>query len=128
VKLLKDVFMEEFLAEIFTECMILNKRYFSETDFKLLLKSQRLDEDYNIFNDKVSEYIDLHEIDYYYFDDGKWYPKCETSSHIEIAKIINELELHMELEFSLDDFCETSCDIVQKINNYLWLCEDKTLK
>jgi hypothetical protein len=128
VKLLKDVFMEEFLAEIFTECMILNKRYFSETDFKLLLKSQRLDEDYNIFNDKVSEYIDLHEIDYYYFDDGKWCPKCETSSHIEIAKIINELELHMELEFSLDDFCETSCDIVQKINNYLWLCEDKTLK
>lgn len=120
--------MEEFLAEIFTECMILNKRYFSEADFKLLLKSQRLNEDYNIFNDKVNEFLALNEIDYYYFDNGKWHPKCETLSHVEIAKIINELELHMELEFSLDDFCETSCDIVQKINNYLWLSEDKTLK
>ena len=120
--------MEEFLAEIFIECMILNKRYFSEKDFKSLLQSQRLDDDFDNFNEKVNEYIAYHEIDYYYFKDGKWHPKCESSSHVEISKIINELELHMEVEFSLDDFCETSCDIVQKINNYLWLCEDKTLQ
>ncbi len=117
--------MEEFLAEIFVECMILNKRFFSETDFKSLLRTQRLDDSFQYFNEKVEEYISRHDINYYYFDGEKWNPKVKASSHVEISKIIQELQLHLEVEFSLDDFCDTSCDIVQKINNYLWLGDDK---
>ena len=63
--------MEEFLAEIFSECMILNKRFFSEKDFKALLKTQRLDENYNQFNDKVQEYIKDNLIDIFAEDEDK---------------------------------------------------------
>ena len=119
--------MEEFLAEIFSECMILNKRFFSEKDFKALLKTQRLDENYNQFNDKVQEYIKDNLIDNYLYENNKWQP-IKGSFHPEISKIINDLDLHMEVELSLDEFCDVSCDIVQKINNYLWLCDDKALQ
>lgn len=112
--------MEEFLAEIFSECMITNKRFFSENDFIALLKSQRLDENYNLFNDKVKEYLQDNTIEDYYFADNKWQPYNGTC-HREISNVINELDLHMELELSLDEYCDVSCDIVQKINNYLWL-------
>ena len=43
-----------------------------------------------------------------------------------IWNIIDELDLHLEVENSLGGFYETSCDAVQKINNYLWLCEKET--
>jgi len=119
--------MEEFLAEIFSECMILNKRFFSEKDFKALLKTQRLDENYNQFNDKVQEYIKDNLIDNYIYENNKWQP-VKGSCHPEISKIIIDLDLHMEVELSLDEFCDISCDIVQKINNYLWLCDDKALQ
>ncbi len=117
--------MEEFLAEIFVECMVLNKRFFSETDFKSLLRSQRLDDSFQHFNDKVIEYISRNDIKYYYLDGQKWSPKVKASSHVEISKIIQELQLHLEVEFSLDNFCDVSCDVVQKINNYLWLGDDE---
>ena len=119
--------MEEFLAEIFSECMILNRRFFSENDFKALLKTQRLDENYNFFNDKVKEYLEDNVIEDYYFKDNKWQPFSGTC-HREISNIINELDLHMEVELSLDEYCDISCDIVQKINNYLWLLEDQALQ
>jgi hypothetical protein len=34
----------------------------------------------------------------------------------------------MEVENSLGGFYEISCDVVQKINNYLWLCEKEALQ
>jgi hypothetical protein len=34
----------------------------------------------------------------------------------------------MEVENSLGGFYETSCDVVQKINNYLWLSEKEALQ
>lgn len=117
--------MEEFLAEIFVECMISNKRFFSETDFKSLLRSQRLDDSFQYFHEKVAEYISRNDIKYYYFDGQKWNPKVEAFCHVEISQIIQELQLHLEVEFSLDNFCDVSCDVVQKINNYLWLSDDK---
>ena len=45
-------------------------------------------------------------------------------SHKSISNIIDELDLHLEVENSLGGFYETSCDVVQKINNYLWLCNE----
>ena len=119
--------MEEFLAEIFSECMILNKRFFSENDFKALLKTQRLDENYNEFNDKVKEYLANNSIKDYFYTNDRWQPVI-GSCHPEISKVIDDLDLHMEVELSLDEFCDISCDIVQKINNYLWLCDDKALQ
>jgi hypothetical protein len=70
----------------------------------------------------VQEYIIDNLIDNYIYENNKWQP-VKGSCHPEISKIINDLDLHMEVELSLDEFCDISCDIVQKINNYLWLCE-----
>ena len=116
--------MEEFLADIFSECMILNKRFFSENDFKELLKSQRLSDNSIDFNEKVKDYIIDNNIENYQLLNNKWQPIVDGTCHPEISKIIKDLNLHMEVEFSLDDFCDLSCDIVQKINNYLWLCDN----
>ena len=58
--------------------------------------------------------------------DNIWQPKGKFISHKAIWNIIDELELHLEVENSLGGFYETSCDVVQKINNYLWLCEKET--
>ena len=43
----------EFLSYIFIECMIFNDRIFSEKDFKTLLRSQRLDDQYEYFDDNA---------------------------------------------------------------------------
>ena len=46
-----------FLSYIFIECMIFNERFFSENDFKTLLKSQRLDDSYEYFQDDVDDVL-----------------------------------------------------------------------
>ena len=43
--------------------------------------------------------------------------------HPEIREIIKDLQLHLEVENSLDSFENTSCDVIQKINNYIFVCE-----
>jgi hypothetical protein len=43
--------------------------------------------------------------------------------HPEIKIIIRDLQLHLEVENSLDSFEDTSCDVIQKINNYIFVCE-----
>ena len=63
------------------------------------------------------------EFDNYEMIDNIWQPKGSFISHKAIWNIIDELDLHLEVENSLGGFYETSCDVVQKINNYLWLCE-----
>ena len=52
--------------------------------------------------------------------------KGGTKKENNYSNTIDELELHLEVENSLGGFYETSCDVVQKINNYLWLCGSET--
>ena len=120
--------MEEFFAVVFIECMIENNRCFSDKDFDELLKTQRLDKSKINFNKLVEEYLLEFEFNKYEKIDNIWQPKGSFVSHKAIRNIIDELELHMEVENSLGGFYETSCDIVQKINNYLWLCEKEALQ
>ena len=52
------------------------------------------------------------------------YPKQKLIfDHPEIKIIIRDLQLHLEVENSLDSFEDTSCDVIQKINNYIFVCE-----
>ena len=80
------------------------------------------------------EFIDLiddvfeFEFDNYEIIDNIWQPKGKFISHKAIWNIIDELDLHLEVENSLGGFYETSCDVVQKINNYLWLSEKEALQ
>jgi hypothetical protein len=120
--------MEEFFAIVFIECMMENNRCFSEKDFDELLKTQRLDKSKINFNKLMEEYLLEFEFNKYEKIDNIWQPKGSFVSHKAIRNIIDELELHMEVENSLGGFYETSCDIVQKINNYLWLCEKEALQ
>jgi hypothetical protein len=76
----------------------------------------------------MEEYLLEFEFNKYEKIDNIWQPKGSFVSHKAIRNIIDELELHMEVENSLGGFYETSCDIVQKINNYLWLCEKEALQ
>jgi hypothetical protein len=116
--------MEEFFAKIFIECMIENYRFFSDYDFKELLKSQRLDENFaKKFNILVGEYINNHNIEGYHLRNNTWKPQNMLRYHPKIKSIIKQLKLHIELENSLDPFDITSCNIVQKINNYIYVCE-----
>ena len=120
--------MEEFFAIVFIECMMENNRCFSDKDFDELLKTQRLDKSKINFNKLMEEYLLEFEFNKYEKIDNIWQPKGSFVSHKAIRNIIDELELHMEVENSLGGFYETSCDIVQKINNYLWLCEKEALQ
>ena len=120
--------MEEFFAVVFIECMIENNRCFSDKDFDELLKTQRLDKSKINFNKLMEQYLLEFEFNKYEKIDNIWQPKGSFVSHKAIRNIIDELELHMEVENSLGGFYETSCDIVQKINNYLWLCEKEALQ
>ena len=116
--------MEEFLAKIFIECMIENYRFFSERDLKELLKSQRLNEDYaKHLNKLTKKYIGKSNLNNYQFSNNIWKPQNMLCYHPEIKEIIKDLQLHLEVENSLDSFENTSCDVIQKINNYLFVCE-----
>jgi len=115
--------MEEFFAVVFIECMIENNRCFSDKDFYKLLKTQRLDGSKINFNELIEAFLFEFEFDTYEKIDNIWQPKGKFISHKAIWNIIDELDLHLEVENSLGGFYETSCDVVQKINNYLWLCE-----
>jgi hypothetical protein len=108
--------------------MIENNRCFSDKDFDELLKTQRLDKSKINFNKLMEEYLLEFEFNKYEKIDNIWQPKGSFVSHKAIRNIIDELELHMEVENSLGGFYETSCDVVQKINNYLWLCEKEALQ
>jgi hypothetical protein len=114
--------MEEFFAVVFIECMIENNRCFSEKDFYKLLQTQRLDKSKIDFNKLMEAYLFEFEFGTYEKLNDIWQPKGSFVSHKAIHNIIDELELHLEVENSLSGFYETSCDVVQKINNYLWLC------
>ena len=120
--------MEEFFAVVFIECMMENNRCFSEKDFYKLLQTQRLDKSKINFNEMMNEFLEEFELDTYEKIDNIWQPKGRFISHKAIHNIIDELELHLEVENSLSGFYETSCDIVQKINNYLWLSEKEALQ
>lgn len=116
--------MEEFFAVVFIECMVENNRCFSEKDFYKLLKTQRLDSSNINFNELMKDFLNDWEFGSYELIDNIWQPSDLRSSHKSISYIIDELDLHMEVENSLGGFYETSCDVVQKINNYLWLCKE----
>ena len=118
--------MEEFFAVVFIECMIENNRCFSDKDFYKLLKTQRLDKSKINFNEFIEAFLIEFEFDSYKKIEDIWQPKGYFVSHKAISNIIDELDLHLEVENSLGGFYETSCDVIQKINNYLWLCEKET--
>jgi hypothetical protein len=120
--------MEEFFAVVFIECMMENNRCFSEKDFYNLLKTQRLDSSKINFNEIMKEFLIEFELNSYEKIDNIWQPKGSFVSHKAISNIIDELDLHLEVENSLGGFYETSCDVVQKINNYLWLCEKEAFQ
>jgi hypothetical protein len=115
--------MEEFFAVVFIECMMENNRCFSDKDFYKLLNTQRLNKSKVNFNQLMEAFLFEFEFDNYEMIDNIWQPKGSFISHKAIWNIIDELDLHLEVENSLGGFYETSCDVVQKINNYLWLCE-----
>ena len=69
----------------------------------------------------IQNLVDL-SIDMY----NEKYDSVEASYKLD--NIIDELDLHLEVENSLGGFYETSCDVVQKINNYLWLSEKEALQ
>ncbi len=117
-------FMEEFFAVVFIECMVSNNRCFSDKDFYKLLKTQRLDCAKVDFNELMQDFLIESEFESYELIDNIWQPSNLKESHKSISNIIDELDLHLEVENSLGGFYETSCDVVQKINNYLWLCKE----
>ena len=116
--------MEEFFAVVFIECMVENNRCFSEKDFYKLLKTQRLDESKVDFDELMKDFICETEFCSYEKIDNIWQPRELNVSHKSISYIIDELDLHLDVENSLGGFYETRCDVVQKINNYLWLCNE----
>ena len=116
--------MEEFFAVVFIECMTENNRCFSEKDFYKLIKTQRLDESKVNFEELMKDFLYENASCSYEKIDNIWQPRVLSVSHKSISNIIDELDLHMEVENSLGGFYETSCDVVQKINNYLWLCNE----
>ena len=116
--------MEEFFAVVFIECMTENNRCFSEKDFYKLMKTQRLDESKVNFEELMKDFLYENASCSYEKIDNIWQPIELNVSHKSISNIIDELDLHMEVENSLGGFYETSCDVVQKINNYLWLCNE----
>lgn len=112
------------LFYVFVECMIYNNRSFCEDDFKALLDSQRLSQIKMNFNDEVKDFVDeckiLDEIDYELNKNNYWMPKNNNINHdYNLKTIIQDLRLDLELEHANNDFYDSSCDIVQKINNYL---------
>ena len=116
--------MEEFFAVVVIEGMTENKRCFSEKDFYKLIKTQRLDESKVNFDELMKDFLYENESCSYEKIDNIWQPRELNVSHKSISNIIDELDLHLEVENSLGGFYETSCDVVQKINNYLWLCNE----
>lgn len=118
-----------FLSYIFIECMIFNERFFSENDFKTLLKSQRLDDSYEYFQEDVEDVLvaftecELAENQREYFldKDNYWKPLvCKDSkAEYNISKIVADLNLHLMIENSIEDFYSVSCDVVNKINDYI---------
>jgi hypothetical protein len=88
------------------------------------LKTQRLDESKVDFDELMKDFICETEFCSYEKIDNIWQPRELNVSHKSISYIIDELDLHLEVENSLGGFYETSCDVVQKINNYLWLCNE----
>ena len=116
--------MEEFFAVVFIECMTENNRCFSEKDFYKLIKTQRLDESKVNFDELMKDFLYENESCSYEKIDNIWQQRELNVSHKSISNIIDELDLHLEVENSLGGFYETSCDVVQKINNYLWLCNE----
>lgn len=116
----------KFLSYIFIECMVFNERVFSENDFKSLLLSQRLGEDYDEFDEDVEDALcAFSESDYskqYVLDsDNYWKPIELVNQNFEykISEIVKDLKLHTLVENSLDDFYNVSCDAVNKISDYL---------
>jgi hypothetical protein len=104
--------------------MIENYRFFSEEDLKELLKSQRLNEDYaKHLNKLTKKYISKSNLNNYQYSNNIWKPQNMLRYHPEIKIIIRDLQLHLEVENSLDSFEDTSCDVIQKINNYIFVCE-----
>jgi len=118
-----------FLSYIFIECMIFNERFFSENDFKTLLKSQRVDDSYEHFQDDVEDVIvafseceiEENHREYFLDKDNHWKPfdYKDFESEYDISKIVIDLSLHNMIENSLEDFYSISCDVVNKINDYL---------
>ena len=88
------------------------------------MKTQRLDESKVDFDELMKDFICETEFCSYEKIDNIWQPRELNVSHKSISYIIDELDLHLEVENSLGGFYETSCDVVQKINNYLWLCNE----
>ena len=116
----------KFLSYIFIECMVFNERIFSEKDFKTLLLSQRLGDDYQEFSEDVedalnafaeSEYSKAYILD----EDNHWKPIGIIGQKIDykISDIIVDLKLHSLIENSSEDFYNVSCDVVNKISDYL---------
>ena len=116
----------KFLSYIFIECMVFNERIFSEKDFKTLLLSQRLGDDYQEFSEDVedalnafaeSEYSKAYILD----EDNHWKPIDTIGQQIDykISDIIVDLKLHSLIENSSEDFYNVSCDVVNKISDYL---------
>ena len=109
---------------VFVECMVYNNRSFCEDDFNALLESQRLSKIKMNFNDEVKDFVDeckiLDDIDYELNKNNYWMPKNNILNHdYNLQNIIKDLRLDLELEHTNNDFYDSSCDIVQKINNYL---------
>ena len=116
----------EFLSYIFIECMVFDGRVFSEKDFKELLKTQRLDDSYEYFNDNVEDALNAFSYsDYnrkYILDKDNFWKPAEFESlnpEYNISKIISSLQLHLMPEFSQEDFYSISCDVVNKVNDYI---------
>ena len=116
----------KFLSYIFIECMVFNERVFSEKDFKTLLLSQRLGDDYNEFCEDVEDALHaFSESEYnkeYIFDkDNYWKPIDLVHQNLEykLSDIILDVKLHSLIENSLEDYYNVSCDAVNKINDYL---------
>ena len=116
----------EFLSYIFIECMIFNDRIFSEKDFKALLRTQRLDDQYEYFDDNAEDAIHAfsvseHNREYILDKDNYWKPKGmkNTPPPYNLSEIIDNLRLDTLVEFSLEDFYSTSCDVVNKVDDYL---------
>ena len=116
----------KFLSYIFIECMVFNERIFSEKDFITLLLSQRLGDDYQEFSEDVedalnafaeSEYSKAYILD----EDNHWKPIDTIGQQIDykISDIIVDLKLHSLIENSSEDFYNVSCDVVNKISDYL---------
>ena len=112
------------LFYVFVECMVYNNRSFCENDFKALLESQRLDDLKIHFNEEVKDFLDeckiLDDVDYILNKNNYWTPNNSTFNYnYNLQKIIQDLRLDLELEHAKGDFYDSSCDIVQKINNYI---------